>query len=59
MAIAYTILEAAQAVGYSDWVIKKAIAAGDITPRYANSKPIIPHTELVAWVESLPVDKPQ
>lgn len=57
--LAYSLDEAAEEVGYSRRVIQMAIAKGDITPRFANSKPIISHAELEAWVESLPVDKPQ
>jgi hypothetical protein len=56
--IAYSIPEAANAIGYSEAQLKKFIAAGDITPRYATTKPTILHSDLLAWAESLPVDKP-
>ena len=57
--VAYTITDAAQAVGMGKAAFNAILAAGDITRRYPNSKPIISHAELVEWVESLPVDKPQ
>ena len=56
--IAYNIVGAAAAVGYSPATIRREIQRGNINPRYANSKAIITHTELLAWVESLPYDKP-
>ena len=56
--IAYDIEGAARAIGYSIFPIKQAIARGDLTPRYANSKPIILHDDLYEWAHSLPVDKP-
>jgi hypothetical protein len=56
--VAYTISDAADAVGMGKAAFNAILASGDITRRYPNSKPIISHAELVAWVESLPVDKP-
>ena len=56
--VAYTVTDAANAVGMSGRAFDRILAAGDITRRYPNGSPIIAHTELVAWVESLPVDKP-
>ncbi|MFC5930852.1 hypothetical protein D6T64_11765 [Cryobacterium melibiosiphilum] len=56
--VAYSILDAASAVGMSAPSFKRILAAGDITRRYPNSTPIISHAELVDWVKSLPVDKP-
>ena len=56
--VAYTIPDAARAVGLSKSAFDRHLAAGDITRRYPNSKPIISHAELVEWVESLPADKP-
>lgn len=58
--IAYSLKGAAAAIGHeSTWEIKQAITRGDLTPRYPNSKPMILHTDLLEWAESLPVDKPE
>lgn len=57
--ISYSLAGAADATGYSVRTIERAIKAGEITSRYANSSPVIPHDELFAWVQSLPVDKPE
>jgi hypothetical protein len=56
--LAYSIPNAGQMVGYSESVIKQVIARGDLTPRFANSKPVLLHADLVEWLESLPLDKP-
>lgn len=56
--IAYSLEEAADNVGYSLSVIKRAIRAGEIIPRFANTKPVILHSDLVEWAEALPLDKP-
>ena len=56
--IAYTYAEAARAIGQSLDTIRAHVALGNLTPRYPNSKPIILHSDLVAWAESLPVDRP-
>lgn len=56
--LAYTIEDAAIAAGVSKSTLNRAIANGDITRRYPNSKPVIMADELAAWLESLPVDKP-
>ena len=55
--IAYDLEGAARAVGLSVFPIKQAIKAGDITPRYSKSKPLIGHDELVEWFANLPLDK--
>ena len=59
--IAYNYDDAAAAVGLkSVFTIREAVRRGELIPRYPNSKtPIILHTELLAWAESLPVDKPE
>ncbi|MCU1440004.1 MAG: hypothetical protein JWP85_1001 [Rhodoglobus sp.] len=56
--IAYSINDAARAIGQSVPTIKRAIAKGDLTPRYPNSKPIILHEDLLAWARALPVERP-
>ena len=52
--LAYTIDEAAWRTGVSPDLIRGQIAYGYLAPRYVNSKPIIPHDELIAWLNSLP-----
>jgi hypothetical protein len=37
---------------------RRHLASGDITRRYPNSTPIVTHSDLVEWADSLPVDKP-
>jgi len=58
MKIAYSIEEAAAAVGYSTDSIRRAIRNNDLVARYANSKPIILASELQEWAESLPTEAP-
>lgn len=48
---------AALASGLSVREIQKAIAQGDLTPHYRGTKPLILHSDLVEWVESLPTTK--
>lgn len=55
--LAYTIPEAAAAVGLSERTIRDAIRRGDIAPRYLGSKPIIPAEELHDWLLSLPTER--
>jgi len=52
--IAFSIEEAAEAVGYSTDTVRRAIRNNDLAVKYANSKPIILATELQAWAEALP-----
>jgi hypothetical protein len=56
--LAYSIPEAAEATGYGVTTIKEAITVGDLTPRYANRKPVIPTAELERWIESRPTIAP-
>ena len=57
--IAYDPDAAAEAVSVSRSTIDAAIRAGDLIARTLTGQPgskvLIPHTELVAWVEALPV----
>lgn len=55
--IAYTIDQAAEAVGLSTFPIRQAIDKGELSPRYSGTKPLILHSELVEWAESLPLDR--
>lgn len=52
--LAYTISEAAEAVSYSDDVIRLALKRGELRASYANSKPVIAAAELQRWLDSLP-----
>lgn len=54
--LAYSIPEAADAVGYSETVVKEALGRGDLIPSYANTKPVILATELQRWLETLPAE---
>jgi len=56
--VSYSLDGAAVAMGQSRKTIDRAIKAGDLTPRYVNSKAVILHSDLVAWIETAPVDKP-
>lgn len=54
--LAYTIEDAATACGYSRETIRRAINAGDLTRRYANSKPVILSEDLLGWLRTLPIE---
>ncbi|ALJ22088.1 hypothetical protein [Microbacterium sp. No. 7] len=56
--ISYSIPEAAEATGYGETTIKEAVRCGDLTPRYANRKPVILADDLQQWVASLPIVSP-
>lgn len=56
--LAYSLEQAAEACGISLSSLKRFIAAGDLTPRWVNTKPVLQAPELAAWLDSLPVDKP-
>lgn len=58
MKIAFSIEEAAAAVGYSTDTIRRAIRNNDLTARYVNTKPVVLATELTAWLESQPTEPP-
>ena len=52
--LAYTIEDAARAVGVSSDTIRGAIRTGDLAVRYVGRKRIVPADELAAWVDALP-----
>jgi hypothetical protein len=56
--LAYSIDDAATAVGYSADTIRREVDKGNLSVRYANRKPIILRSELEAWLESLPSERP-
>lgn len=45
---------ASLAADVSETLIREAVNLGDLAVHYVNSKPVILHDELRAWVESLP-----
>lgn len=56
--ISYNFEEAAEMVGYSVRTLKQAVADGYLLARYANTKGVIRHEDLDAWVDSLPAESP-
>lgn len=54
--IAYSLDEAAARVGCSTTLLRRQIANSYLVARYVNSKPLIAHEELVAWLNSLPTE---
>lgn len=57
--LAYSIPDAAVAVGYSETVLKEVVRRGELVPRYANSKPVLLAEDLLAWLQSLPLEPPR
>lgn len=51
--------DAAAHVGVSVDVIRRAVRAGDLTPRYPTSKPVIRAADLQAWIDRAPTEKPE
>lgn len=56
--LAYSIPEAAEIASTSVSVLRRKIAAHDITVRYVGTKPVILADELKAWLEALPTEAP-
>jgi len=54
--LAYSIPEAAEVASTSVSVLRRKIAANDITVRYIGSKPVILAEELNAWLTALPTE---
>ena len=54
--IAYSLDEAATRVGCSAALLGAQIANNNLVARCINSKPVIAHEELVAWLNSLPTE---
>lgn len=55
--VAYSIPEAAAAVGVSRSTVQRAIDAGDLVVHYPNSKPLILADDLREWVASAPTER--
>ena len=56
--LAYTFEQAAEQTGYSIRTLKQAAADHELLVKYANSKGVIRHTDLDAWLEALPAEAP-
>lgn len=57
--LAYTLAEAAFQTGYSVRTLQHHIQMGNLIARYANTKCVIQHGDLVAWLERLPTEPPR
>lgn len=55
--LAYSIPEAAEIASTSVSVLRRKIAANDLTVKYIGAKPVVLAEELKAWLEALP-DQP-
>ena len=56
--LAYTFEEAAEQSGYSIRTLKQAVADGNLAARYANTKGVIRHADLDAWLDGLSAEPP-
>lgn len=56
--IAYSYESAADVLDISKDVLRRAVKAGDLCPRFVGSAPRFSHQELVEWFDSLPSEKP-
>ena len=56
--LAYTFEEAAEQSGYSVRTLKQQVADGNLAARYANTKGVIRHEDLAAWLDRLPAEVP-
>ena len=54
--LAYSLDEAAAKVGVSGDLLRAQIRQDNLIARYINSKPVIEHDELVAWLRNLPTE---
>jgi len=57
-AISLSYEDAAAVVGVSVDVIRRAVRAGDLVPRYPTSRPVLLRRDLEEWVESAPTERP-
>lgn len=56
--LAYTFEEAAEQTGYSIRTLKQAAADHELLVKYANSKGVIRHCDLDAWLDGLSAEPP-
>lgn len=54
--LALSIPEAAAMIGVSSTALRRLIDAGEIIPRYPNSRPVVPVAELQAWLDRAPTE---
>ena len=52
--LAYPLPEAAEVAGTSLSVLRRQIAANNLTVKYIGTKPVILAAELQSWLEALP-----
>lgn len=55
---AYTLSEAAEAVGTSVSNLRRCIGRNELTVKYIGFKPVVLATELDSWLQSLPNESP-
>jgi len=56
--ISYSLDEAANQTGYSVRTLQRHIKDGNLIARYANTKCVILHADLINWLEDLPTESP-
>ena len=57
-AISVDYQTAAEITGNSIDVIRRAVRAGHLVPRYRTAKPVLLVKDLEAWIESAPTERP-
>jgi excisionase family DNA binding protein len=57
--IAYTIREAAEAVGLSETVVRRAYRSGQLPVHFITSNPTILRVDLEEWVAAAPTQRRQ
>lgn len=55
---AYTLTEAAEAVGTSVSQLRRRISRNELTVKYIGRNPVVLSTELDSWLDSLPTEAP-
>lgn len=55
--LAYSIPEAADAAGVSVDIIRRAVRAGNLVPRYPTSRGVILADDLREWIENSPTER--
>ena len=53
-AVSHSYRRAALVADVSETLIREAVNRGDLAVHYVNTKPVILHDELHAWIESQP-----
>lgn len=56
--LAYSVTEAAEAMGVSASLIRQAIKDNELVARYAKTKTVVAAPELERWRDSLPTEPP-